>query len=557
MCRLLLSLCALLFAMPVVAAPRDELLQAVPDDFTFCIVVQNLRDHTQRNPSASLQRLLESPVLANLKSTVEGQRAVQSVKELLAELDVTPEQIRDDLLGDAIVVAYRKGPADRPEQEDGLILVHARDAKLLPKLLNRINEIQTKAGELSKVEEVDGKEGRYTRRVKSGNAGTEAYAIDGNQLLFATREASLQSALARRKAKAENVAHKRFTALNLNDALAVALVNPRSFDAELQALADGGAGNEALFLREFGKYWKALDGVAVYAKTTPTLEVGIALDARPNDLPPAAKVFFAEASKLSPLWASFPEQPLFAAVGRVHLEAFFTLISQFVAPEERQKIRTTIADAARAFWEGDDATGLVKGFGPDVGFFIAPPSAGSTTWFPQMLFALKTAPTDDGKTAEASALAALDFLYRSACLSDKELRQHKETIDGLPVKSLSHASKFPPGFRPAFAAKNGYIVLANAPATIQRFNPVTTPARSTAEVPLVRVSASAWRTYLATHRDEVAKYLGTLNNKDAKAVATELENLITLFTGFDHVELLLSTGPQHARLFLRLTGSNK
>ena len=56
-------LCSLLFSFPVKAGtPRDDLLRLVPEDVGFCLVIQDLRGHSEsflRSPFA--KKLWESP----------------------------------------------------------------------------------------------------------------------------------------------------------------------------------------------------------------------------------------------------------------------------------------------------------------------------------------------------------------------------------------------------------------------------------------------------------------------------------------------------------------
>ena len=55
------------------AGPRDHLLRLVPDDYTFCVVVQNLRDQGKGEGSNSfLKGLAESPVLKGLRAAPEA-----------------------------------------------------------------------------------------------------------------------------------------------------------------------------------------------------------------------------------------------------------------------------------------------------------------------------------------------------------------------------------------------------------------------------------------------------------------------------------------------------
>src|SRR5262245_39338691 len=139
-------LAVLVACLPAVAfaAPSDDLLRVVPSDYTFCVVAQNLRDQGKPGGEPFLKRLTESPLFKQLQQAPEAHKVQQVIDAIFKDLGVTPEQLRDDILGDALVFAYRKGPPSQPEKEDGLILLHARDDKLLARLVDRINEIQTK-----------------------------------------------------------------------------------------------------------------------------------------------------------------------------------------------------------------------------------------------------------------------------------------------------------------------------------------------------------------------------------------------------------------------------
>src|SRR5438445_509870 len=227
------------------ASPRNDLLRVVPSDYTFCVVVQNLRDQGKSGTGSFLQRLAESPLFKQLQQAPEAQKVQQVIETIFKELDVTPDQLRDDVLGDALVFAFRRGPPTQPEKDDGLILLHARDPKLLARLVDRINELQTKAGEIKAVEPVDGKSGRYFRRVKAvEKEAADYYALRGNRLVYSGSEALLTSTLGAlaNEAKSEPPIVERMRKLAVAEAPVVCLINPRSFDADVANSAKAGKG---------------------------------------------------------------------------------------------------------------------------------------------------------------------------------------------------------------------------------------------------------------------------------------------------------------------------
>src|SRR5437016_1830154 len=127
-------------------SPRDELLRHVPDDVGFCLIVTDVR--------ATSAALADSPFAEQFRASPAGQ-ALANSQELkdLAKVDATFrtllgvgwDGLRDDILGDAFVFAYRPGP---PGKEQELLLIRARDGQKLADLVDRLNTFQMGSGEL-------------------------------------------------------------------------------------------------------------------------------------------------------------------------------------------------------------------------------------------------------------------------------------------------------------------------------------------------------------------------------------------------------------------------
>jgi hypothetical protein len=543
------------------AGPRDDLLRLVPDDYTFCLVLQNFRAEAKSDGDGSfLKGLGNSPLIKGLEQAPEAQKLQAVLTAILKDLGVTPEQLRDDILGDAVVFAYRKGPAGKQGEEDGLLLLHARDAHLLGRVVDRINELQKKGGELKAVEPVSGKEGKYFRRVKATETEpADYYAIRGNQLVFSGSEALLRETLAKAvgRGPAEPAVAQRMKRLGVNDAPIAFLIAPRAFDAELADNMKAGKPAEQAFLKEFAAYWKAVDGLAVFMNFSPAFELGLALNVRKQDLPPAAARFFTEAGKRSPLWDQVPEDALFAMVGRFEIESMASMFGAFLSEDDRKKVLDGLAKVAKTFLKPTDIGPLSRGFGPDIGFWVTRPDPRDKTWCPQAMLAVKVASGPDGEKAEKAALKGLDFVARLAGLSDSDLEVFEEKQGELVVTGLSSASLFPPGFRPCFASKGGYVLVAGSPTTIARFNPPAVAATETGEVPLLRLSVAGWREYLKSHRQGLTEYLARVKQMDAASLNSQIDLLLPLLEGVERIELLQRSGPERVSLVLRLTEKRK
>src|SRR5207237_1707392 len=151
--------------------------------------------------------------------------------------------------GDALVLAYRPGPPDRPDEEQGLVLVRARNPKLLAALLDRVNAVQKESGELERLEACTHRGQTYYRRVD--HKGTNYYFLRGPVLALAPHEAILRQALDQYQdapAAAAPPLATRFRRLGVDRPLAALLVNPRAFDAALARQVAGAQGAQAVAL---------------------------------------------------------------------------------------------------------------------------------------------------------------------------------------------------------------------------------------------------------------------------------------------------------------------
>jgi hypothetical protein len=186
---------ALLMAGPLQAAtPRDELLRFVPDEVGFCFVLQDLRIHAaELAESPFVEQLRRSPLGVALQASNELKQLDKVNNDLRRTLGVGFDQLRDDLLGDAVVFAYQPGPPAKPEQEQGLVLVRARTAEVLASLVEKINTAQKRDGTLTALETCEYGGATYFRRVEPKQ--TNYYYVRGPVLLITGQEEMLRRAI--------------------------------------------------------------------------------------------------------------------------------------------------------------------------------------------------------------------------------------------------------------------------------------------------------------------------------------------------------------------------
>ena len=160
-CRILALLGAVLAAAqpaaaqdPVANAPIDALLRLVPSDAAVVLTVEGLREQLHAFNSSRLFAGLKQ--LPTVKTWIESDKAQQlrrSRDQIETVLGIQLNDICDDLIGDALILALRlppEAPADS-SQARGLLLFQARNRALLERLINAVNEKQQAGGELARV----------------------------------------------------------------------------------------------------------------------------------------------------------------------------------------------------------------------------------------------------------------------------------------------------------------------------------------------------------------------------------------------------------------------
>ncbi len=172
---------------------------------------------------------------------------------------------------------------------------------------------------------------------------------------------------------------------------------------------------------------------------------------------------------------------------------------------------------------------ILPAFGPDWGLCVTAPTPESKHWAPRMLFAVKVAAGEGSDPIDEALLMGVHTLTQMAILSHNKqssgqmITLRTTVLDKVKVRYLQGEGTFPPGIRPAFALKSGYLLLASAPEEVQRFkiNP-SAPGETT---PLVRISLKNLRGYLDEHREPLTAALArrdgiTLESRERRSTAS-------------------------------------
>jgi hypothetical protein len=184
--------------------PAEELLGLVPPDAALVITVEGLREQARTWAGSRLASDIHRvPVVRSWLESDKFRMWKRSCSEIEALLGVSLPEVRDELLGDAVVLALRLDP-DAPADSSrarGLLLLRARDFPLLERLIQAINTAQKESGELGQVS--DRRRAGTTYHVREFPAGSgrlsEWYVTfpDGT-FAFSNSEGLIQSVIDRK-----------------------------------------------------------------------------------------------------------------------------------------------------------------------------------------------------------------------------------------------------------------------------------------------------------------------------------------------------------------------
>jgi hypothetical protein len=535
------------------AAPRDELLRLVPDSIGFCVVVQDLRGHAASlRDSPFVEQLRQSPLAVKIRNSAALKKLDLFEAKMKEKLGLDWARLRDDLLGDAVVFAYRPGPPGKPEQEQGVILLRARDAKTLADLIERVNKVQKEEGELKELEERRHHDAVYYRRLEYDKRAERDkpptfYHVHGPILALSGQESMLRQVIdcdRMRSADAVPDVTQRLRDLNAASALVAVWLNPRAFDAEVESKSDAA--------KHFASLWKALDSVVLsLAPADRDINLSLGLRARVGELPPAARRLFREGAATSDVWRRFPEQALLAVGGRFDGAALLDVLDDFLTPESRQTLRADLNGQLGALLGADDfAKDVLPGLGPDWGLCVTAPAADDKGWMPQALFALRVDAERAKKSLDRDLLGALDFAARLVIVGhasqhrDQPLTLKKADVDKQEVHYLASERGLPPGVQPAYGLLNGYLVLASSLESMNRFARNTRGADATPlATPLLRISFKGWRGYLKERREPITQFLADKNKLSRDAAGQQVDSLLAGLQFVDRLELRQRSAP--------------
>jgi hypothetical protein len=521
--------------------PARTLLRLVPDQMGVCLLVEDGRGHAATFlASPFVKRFTASRFGKELLGTPEVVKLKTVDDFLQANLGISAAALRDEILGDAVVLAFRPGPPDHPEQDSGIFFLSAREPQLLARLLERITKLQKDSGELREVHERTHRGRSYVQAV--GKNETTYYVLAGPTLAASSDEKLLQAVIDRLDPPdRESIYEKRFKSLRADSRLVSLWIDPRPFTPLLRQQAGSAKGAQLAAFNAFMQYWNAIDCVGLFVTHGENLELTFAVEGRQADLPAAAAGWFTgvatEEGDLSRRW---PSDAFLMLNGRIDLARTLDCFGQFLDAPTRQALRVSVDQKVGTVLGRDSLADVVPAVGPEWGLCLAPPPKGGTAWYPEVLAAVQVSRNAAQPNPELVILNALNSwaalaVYAHNLGKPGSMSLRSISYQGSEIKYLDDDKEFPPGVQPAFACRDRYLVLGSSPKAVERF--ATGAVAPAASRPFFRLACKPLVAYLRDRRQELASYAAARSGVAKETAVAGIDRLVEVLELVDSLEI--------------------
>lgn len=457
----------------------DEIARVVPRDMAVCLVVEDLARHYQQaRASESGRRLAELPVFTLWRQSAAYRKILAVDLPLRTFLGLGIEELRDQIFGDAVVLAFR--PGSRPGKDDvGLLFVRTRTPETLANLIARITrpllgmpweERQHRGVTYHWAQGARGQNLGIVRLGRVGIVGDKEAAL--HQVIDAEHD---HTGIAR-----EPLFQEIERALPTGCFLRVVL-NPRPFDAHL-ASAPASANHAEMALQHvLRQAWRDTRWTAFSLRVEPQrLALGWHWALQPGEKNSPS---ISSLGKVDGFWRSLPVDTWAAMAWPCDLQVAAQFMTELTEPAKRQELQLAIDVLQQLFMGLEWREEILASFGPDVGVALIPGMEPNTPAFVAWARLAQPWKRDDLGLQFVDALewglrpllVALTFEHNKD--HQDQLRVQTRRDHGTRLHFLSGSRHVPGWFQPGYALWDNRLLIFHSPsafAALVRFAHVPT-----------------------------------------------------------------------------------
>jgi hypothetical protein len=557
--------------------PTAALLRLVPPDAAVVVSVDGLRDQARAFLASKLAADLgKLPAVKAWLASDKFQQFERSHAQIERALGANLNAVRDELLGDAVVLALRlpADPAADPSLGGGMLLVQVRDYALLKRLISFVNTAQQESGELTRV--IDRQRGGTTyhlRELPPAAGRLPEWYVDYPDGTFAfSNSESLIQAVIDRKVPAGAVAslpgpgpriepglgdQPRFKKVeNRLPARGVVrlFVDPRHFEWAFTR-APGSKPSDIRVKEMLERYVAAADYAGANLEWS---DAGIVVSAvetlNPSRLDAWLRRWATDGRPVDPKLTRVPPTTMALASGRLDAVSLFDGLVLLVAEADQSKLANFETLLTGLLLGQDVRSRVLPQLGPGIVAYVdsaadrgqGAPGAGALPggrWpFPAVIAVSVSG--DSGTSSTASVLDALDNALRTVLAMsalDEKRAQGRGRITTQQVAGVTVMTLDPPvPFAYAIDRANHRVVLGTKAAAVARylessadpaagqfFRTLQATAFAGAQA-YACVNLDAFSEWAGKHRDRLASALATRQNRPIADVESDLAQVLAL-----------------------------
>ncbi len=576
-------------------SPARELQKLIPPDASVVLTVEDFRGQARELLASRLAaEFQELPAVKAWFDSEKYEQLETARDQIEGVLQAKVTEIRDQILGDAVVVALRLPPDSPfdPSHARGILALKAANPALLRRLIDLVNTIQKQNGELAAV--VERKQREISYFVREFPAGSdhrpEAYVMYPDGIFAVSNGVDLITDFIDRKiAKPDHGTQRPATLADLPRfqtldqklpprALARLYIDPRRAAGLLKNSPRPRSPGEALIARTIGALESAGAALVIGEEH---LALHTALVFEPHKFHEVIGSGTLRSPGTAHPIGRVPATTLAVATLQLDLPALYKLFLQSV-PEPEQPRLANAEVALKGLLLGlDPRTQILPALGPRILACVDAPAdwqpgrkpdgpAGRAWPFPSVI-ALELQATGDQDphsakaTGPATVADALDNALNTVLaiatfngkLAEARTRIVTHEVSGVTVKTLDPPVPFAyavdrAGHRLVLGDSAGaverYLACGSDPQTGARFRGLQALAFPAAQS-FVCLDLAAAGTMIATHRDRILGILANQQHRSRDDVARDLDQFLALSRLFDAAYLTSRIDSDSATVF--------
>jgi len=546
---------------PTADEAATGLLRLVPPDAGVTLALVDLRGHVRAVAGSSLARSFgDLPAVKAWPDSPGGRQWDLARSQIERSLGAPLATIRDDLLGDAVVLALHVAPGAPPESARGLMLARVRDRALLARLIDVGNRAQVSAGSLKEVADLGSGDRSYrVRRFKPGGGAEDEYyrLFDDGTFAWSNSEALIRGVLGRKAGEgrglADEPAFRKVRAGLPARPMAFVHVDPGFAGRILAAAPRSGDPRDDRAAELLARQLRAVEGIGLALEWRDGLVLHAHAVLDPEGLD--ARLARWSRSKDGPdaLARRIPGSALAAAAVPIDFVAAFDALVEIAPGDDGSRLEATLVVLRGILLGHDVRKEVLPRLGPALIAYVDPPAAGSPQFALVGVLQLRD---DDGAPVIA---AALDSGLRTLlCLSALDPKRQATTprLESRQAGPIRVTSLGGPAVPFAYGLGPDCLVVGTSADAVARFGTAAPDtrlapfrarhfpdARAYAAVDVVRLAQAA-----RAHREALAARSAASRGITPEAAGREIDKAVALLDLFDGAFFALSIDPDAAAI---------